>query len=203
MILYHTPTSPFVRKVLVAAHELGLANRIETRFLRPMPTRAEPTLSAANPLSKIPALLLDDGSALYDSGVICDYLDTLHAGPRLVPASGPARFRVLRQQALCDGILEAVILVFYERTMRPAELQWPAWLDGQAEKATQGLDALEREAPSFGAEVDLGQISAGVTLGWLELRGVLGDVRVGRPALATWYEAFRARPSMTATEPHA
>lgn len=203
MILYHTPTSPFVRKVLVAAHELGLANRIETRFLRPMPTRAEPTLSAANPLSKIPALLLDDGSALYDSGVICDYLDTLHAGPRLVPASGPARFRVLRQQALCDGILEAVILVFYERTMRPAELQWPAWLDGQAEKATQGLDALEREAPSFGAEVDLGQISAGVTLGWLELRGVLGDVRVGRPALATWYEAFRARPSMAATEPHA
>ena len=115
MILYHTPTSPFVRKVLVAAHELGLTDRLETRFLRPVPTKADPALSAANPLSKIPALILEDGSALYDSAVICDYLDTLHAGPRLVPASGPLRFRALRQQALCDGILEAAILVFYER----------------------------------------------------------------------------------------
>jgi glutathione S-transferase len=203
MILYHTPTSPFVRKVLVAAHELDLAGRIETRFLRPVPSKADPTLSAANPLSKIPALLLDDGSALYDSAVICEYLDTLHADRRLVAASGPARIRALRQQALCDGILEAAILVFYERTMRPAELQWPAWLDGQSEKANQGLDALEREAASFGPEVDLGQICAGVTLGWLVFRNVLGDVRAARPALAAWFEAFGARPSMKATEPHA
>jgi glutathione S-transferase len=203
MILYHTPTSPFVRKVLVAAHELGLAERLETRFLRPVPTRADPALSAANPLSKIPALILDDGSAIYDSAVICEYLDSLHAGPRLVAASGPARFRALRQQALCDGILEAAILVFYERSMRPAALQWPAWLEGQAEKATQGLDALEREAPSFGAEVDLGQVCAGITVGWLEFRGVLGDLRATRPALTAWYEGFRARPSMKATEPHA
>lgn len=201
MILYHTPTSPFVRKVLVSAHELGLADRLETRFLRAVPTKTDPALSGANPLSKIPALILEDGSALYDSAVICDYLDTLHQTPRLTPRSGPARFRVLRQQALCDGILEAAILVFYERTMRPAELQWRTWLDGQIEKANQGLDALEREAPGFGAEIDLGQICAGCALGWLELRGVLGDVRAKRPALAAWYEQFRARPSMKATEP--
>jgi glutathione S-transferase len=167
-----------------------------------VPTRADPTLSSANPLSKIPALVLEDGSALYDSAVICDYLDPLDAGPRLVAASGPARFQALRRQALCDGILEAAILVFYERSMRPAELRWPAWLDGQAEKATQGLDALEREAASFGAAIDLGQICAGVTVGWLEFRGVLGDIRSTRPALTAWYEGFRARPSMKATEPH-
>ena len=203
MLLYHTPTSPFVRKVLVSAHELGLADRLETRFLRAVPTKADPALSAANPLSKIPALILEDGSALYDSAVICDYLDTLHAGRLLVPASGPLRFRVLRQQALCDGILEAAILVFYERAMRPAELQWAPWLDGQSEKAIQGLDALDREAAGFGPEVDLGQICAGCAVGWLEFRGVLGDLRVKRPALSAWYEAFRARPSMKATEPHA
>src|SRR6185369_16272202 len=126
MILYHTPTSPFVRKVMIAAHELGLADRIETRFLRPVPTKADATLSCANPLNKIPALILDDGSALYDSPVIVEYLDSLHGAPRLVPASGPARWRVLRQQALCDGILDAAILVFYERATRPAELHWTA-----------------------------------------------------------------------------
>jgi glutathione S-transferase len=203
VILYHTPTSPFVRKVLVSAHELGLADRIETKFLRPVPTEPDPTLSASNPLSKIPALILDDGTALYDSAVICDYLDALHGGPpRLVPASGPARWRVLRGQALCDGILEAAILVFYERNTRPAEIHHVPWLNGQIRKATQGLDALDREAASFGADVDLAQICAGVTLGWLEFRGVLGDVRASRPALFAWYDRFRERPSMKATAPH-
>jgi glutathione S-transferase len=189
---------------MVSAHELGLAGRIETRFLRPVPAEPDATLSASNPLSKIPALILDDGTALYDSAVIVDYLDTLHGGPpRLVPASGPSRWRILRGQALCDGILEAAILVFYERTTRPAELHHAPWLNGQVGKATQGLDALEREVGSFGADVDLAQICAGAALGWLEFRGVLGDVRSSRPALFAWYDRFRERPSMKATAPHA
>lgn len=209
MKLYFTPTSPFVRKVMVAAHELGLAGRIEPVFLRPSPTQADPVLSAANPLNKIPALVLDDGSSLYDSPVICEYLDTLHAGAPLVPASGPRRFAALRRQALCDGVLEAAILLFYERAQRPRELWWQPWLDGQAEKARQGLDALEAEvaAGAFDQPADapagLDAICAAVTLGWLEFRAPLGDVRAGRPALAAWYERFRARPSMVATEPHA
>src|SRR5580765_5387118 len=106
MKLYATNTSAFVRKVLVAAHELGLADRIEPVTLRPSPLKADPELSRKNPLNKIPALVLDDGTALYDSAVICEYLDSLALGsaPRLVPASGPARFRVLRLQALADGV---------------------------------------------------------------------------------------------------
>ena len=203
MKLYFTPTSPFARKVLVAARELGVADRIETTLLRPAPTKADPELSRANPLSKIPALVLDDGSALYDSPVICEYLETLAGGRRLVPAAGAERFRVLRTQALCDGVLEAGVLVFYERAQRPRELHWEAWIAGQAEKARQGLDALEREAERFGAEVDLAQICAGVTLGWLEFRDPIGDVRAGRPALTRWYDAFRERESMKATEPPA
>lgn len=199
--LYYTHTSPFVRKVRVVAHETGLDARIEPIFLRPTPTRADPTLSRENPLSKIPALVLDDGSSLYDSPVICEYLDGLHGGRKLIPTSGDARWRVLRTQALADGILDAGILVFYERAFRPKEMQWSPWLDGQSEKVLQGLDALEHEAARFTPEIDLGQIAAAVTLAWLEFRNVVGDLYTTRPTLRAWYETFRARPSMKATEP--
>lgn len=195
--LYHTPTSPYVRKVMVVAHELAVP--IETVFLRPTPVHADATLSKENPLSKIPVLVTPDGP-LYDSPVICEYLDSSH---ELVAASGPERFRVLRAQALCDGLLEAAVLVFYEKTMRPAELHWAPWLDGQTQKANQGLDALEAAVDRFGEKVDLAQICAGVTLGWLEFRKAIGDVRSSRPKLFRWYDAFRERPSMKATEPHA
>jgi glutathione S-transferase len=202
MKLFYTPTSPYVRKVLVAAHELGLRDRIETTFLRPRPMKADPVLSAHNPLNKIPALVTDDGMSLIDSPVIVEYLGTLATQRRLVPPSGPERFRVLTTQALCDGILDAGILVFYERTERPKELQWQVWLDGQSEKAQQGLDALERVVADWEEPVDLGQICAGVAVSWLEFRDVFGDLRRGRPRLAAWYERFCQRPSMLATAPH-
>jgi glutathione S-transferase len=201
--LYYTPTSPFVRKVLVSAHELGLAERIENVFLRPSPTQADPVLSRENPLSKIPALVLDDGSSLYDSPVICEYLDALAGGGRLLPASGASRWDALRTQALADGILDAGILVFYERLSRPADLHWEAWLEGQSQKARQGLDALEAQASRFAETPDVGQIAAACAFAWLEFREPLGDVRAGRPALTAWYERFSARPSMQATIPHA
>lgn len=206
--LYYTPTSPFVRKVMVCAHELGLADRIETTFLRPTPVKTDAVLSKENPLSKIPTLILEDGSSLYDSSVICEYLDSIApGGPKMIPASGPERFRVLRVHALCDGILEAAVQVFYERQHRPKELQYEPWLSGQTEKANQGLDALEREVGSSSSAVDLGQVAAGVTIGWLEFRNVLGDLRgdlrPNRPDLFAWYDAFRARPSMRDTAPHA
>ena len=212
MKLYYTPTSPFVRKVLVAAHELGVVDSIETAFLRPSPLEANPELSRANPLSKIPALILDDGSVILDSRVICEYFETLAARSiekrTLVPANGAERFRILRLQALCDGILEAGILVFYERTQRPAELHWTPWLEGQMTKAVQGLDALEHEAATFGLPsndepIDLAQICAGVTIAWLEFRKVIPDLREHRPRLAAWYERIAARPSMQSTIPRA
>ncbi len=203
MRLYHTPTSPFVRKVMLVAHEVGLISKIETIFLRPTPLKADATLSKDNPLSKIPALILDDGTALFDSAVICEYLDSLHTGRKLIPASGAQRWQVLKVQALADGIVEAGILTFYEESMRPKELQWEAWLQGQSEKARQALDALDQTAASFGPEIDLGQISAAATIGWLEFRNRFGDIRAGRSKLFAWYDEFQRRPSMIATAPHA
>jgi glutathione S-transferase len=203
MKLFHTPTSPFVRKVLIAAHELGLAEGIETTFLRPSPLATDATLSRENPLSKIPVLVLDDGTSLFDSCVICEYLDTLHAREKLVPTAGKERWRVLRTQALADGILEAGIQIFYERAHRPEELQWEAWQDGQAAKARQGLDYLDEHVAELRGAVDLGQIAVASAIGWLEFRKVLPSVRDGRDALFAWYDAFRERPSMKATEPRA
>jgi len=203
MKLFHTSTSPFVRKVMVTAHELGLAGRIESTHLRPSPLATDATLSRENPLSKIPVLVLDDGTPLFDSRVICEYLDTLHEGEKLVPASGAARWRVLRTQALADGILEAGIQIFYERAQRPKELQWQPWLDGQAAKARQALDALDAQVADLRGPLDLGQIAVAGAIGWLEFRDVLPGIREGRTALFAWYDEFRERPSMKATQPTA
>jgi glutathione S-transferase len=203
MKLYYTPTSPFVRKVMIAAHETALIGQIETVFLRPTPTKADAGLSKDNPLSKIPVLVTQDGEAIYDSAVIVDYLDTLHEGHLLIPRNGLDRVRALRRQALADGILEACVLVFYERSMRPKELHWESWIQGQTEKAKQGLDQLEQEADSFPTEIDVGQITIAAAIGWLEFRNVLGDLRATRPRLFAWYDKIRERPSMKATEPHA
>lgn len=203
MKLYHTPTSPFVRKVMLAAHELGLADRIETIHLRPTPIAPDGTLSSDNPLSKIPTLVLDDGSTLYDSHVICEYLDSLGAH-RLIPERGPARFTALRREALAGGITEAGVLVFYETRTRPAERRWDAWIAGQTQKILQGLDALEREARSIAeAPIDLGHLGIAAGLGWLEFREIVPDLFAGRPRLEVWYRSFCERPSMQATVPHA
>lgn len=204
--LYYTPTSPFARKVRVVAIEAGLGDEIETVRVRPTPGQNEPALQAHNPLAKVPTLIGEGCPALYDSPVICEYLDSLHDGPKLIPAAGSARWRVLRLQALADGVLDASILHYYEMQQRPVEKHFALWLDMQRGKALSGLDELEREAAHFdrspGAPIDLGQIAAGALLGWMEFRDALGDVRTGRPALFDWYESFRQRESMRATEPH-
>ncbi|MDQ3033147.1 MAG: glutathione S-transferase [Myxococcota bacterium] len=203
MKLYSTPTSPFVRKVMIVAHEVGVADRIETTFLRPSPMQPDEVLSRDNPLSKIPALVLDDGSSLYDSHVICEYLDAQRsAGATILPTSGPARWTALRREALANGMLEAAVQVFYERRNRPEELQWAPWIEGQSAKVRLALDALEREAGTFGDGADLGSITIAAALGWLEFRGFMGDLRTGRPALFAWYDRFCERPSMRATTPH-
>jgi glutathione S-transferase len=203
MKLFYTSTSPFVRKCLVVAHEVGLADRIETETLRPSPLERNATLSAVNPLNKIPALVTDDGGVLYDSAVIAEYLAHLAGNVSILPPPGPARWTTMRRHALADGILEAGVLVFYEQLNRPKELWWQPWLDGQRAKALQGLDALEAEAGSFGDSFDLGHIAIASTLGWLEFRNVLGDLRATRPTLFAWYDGVGARPSMQATVPRA
>ena len=138
MKLYYSPASPYARKCLVCAHELGLADRIELIPVSVSPVASNPAINQHNPLGKVPALLTDDGLALYDSRVICEYLNTL-GGEMLIPAQTPARWQTLTRQALADGLQDAALLARYETAMRPAELCWEDWLQGQLEKIRLGL----------------------------------------------------------------
>lgn len=201
MRLRHSPTSPFVRKVLLLAHETGLAGRLE---IETVDGWAEPEqLTDDNPLSMVPTLVLDDGTALYDSPVICDYLDRLHDGPRMIPENGDGRWQVLREQALADGIIDCAILVMMEEMKRPAEMRWDWWLDIKRRAILRSLDHLEQRAAGFGERIDIGILATAAALGYLDLRGGVGEWRAARPTLTAWFAAFSERPSMQATAPPA
>lgn len=201
MKLYYSPTSPFVRKVLIAALETGLYERIEKLPVQSSPTQPSDALNQTNPLGKVPALIADDGLELYDSHVICEYLDTLHGGPRLVPASGPARWSTLRLHALADGVMDTAVLLRYETWLRPAELRWEDWIQGQTDKIERGLRVLEHDLARLGGSIDLGTISAACALGYLDLRFPDMDWRAQRPQLAAWLASFAGRRSFQATQP--
>jgi glutathione S-transferase len=198
MKLRYSLTSPYVRKVVVAAIELGIDGRIER-----IPTNtADPAsgLAADNPLAKVPALLTGDVGPLYDSAVICEYLDGLQGAPRLHPAGGVARWQALRRQALADGMLDASILRRLEE-MRPQGERSAAWATKQQGKVEGGLDALEREVGGFGKDPTIDQIAVGCALGYLDFRFAADRWRDRRPSLARWYDGFAQRPSMLATVP--
>ena len=203
MKLFFNHASPFVRKVRVVARETGLDGKIEEIETAVSPVQDNASLAKANPLKKIPALVCDDGSTLFDSPVICEYLDSLHAGRKLFPAAGPARWTALRLQATGDGILDAGILCRYEMAFRPKEFQWDGWIAGQKTKWHGGLDLLEREAAALAGEPTIGGITVACALGWLDFRYGDDNWRAARPKLAAWYEKFAARPSMQATLPKA
>jgi glutathione S-transferase len=196
MKLRHNPASPYVRKVMVCAHELGLAGRIELLDTVVSPVEANTTLAGENPLMKIPALTTDDGEVLFDSPVICEYLDTLAGGGKIFPV-GKARWTALRQQALGDGVLDALILCRYEIAARPEEKRFSGWTDGQMKKAHQGLDALEKE------DLSSRTITAGCTLGYLDFRFPNDGWRQRHPKLADWYKSVETLPAMEATKPPA
>ena len=202
MKLRHSPTSPFVRKVMVLAHETGLESRIERLPTVVAPTRRNDDVARENPLVKVPALTTDNGIVLYDSAVICEYLDTLHTGRKLFPTSGDARWLALRQQALGDGILEAAILGRYE-SLRPQEFQWPEWIDAQMRKIRGALSALEMECEGDGltGELTIGHITVGCALGYLDFRYQNEEWRARHRRLARWFEGLSERPSFKATMP--
>ncbi|MGI9484552.1 MAG: glutathione S-transferase N-terminal domain-containing protein [Geminicoccaceae bacterium] len=201
MKLHYALPSPYVRKVRAVAIELGLDDRIEhlTRAMTPVSPDAE--LNTDNPLGKIPCLITDDGEALYDSRVICSYLDSLADGKSVIPATGAARWKALRREALADGILDAAVGRRYETFLRPKELQWDAWIDGQQEKFMRGLDQFEQEAASFGNTVDIGTIAAACACGYMDFRYADERWRDTRPTLTVWYETFSQRPSIATTAP--
>lgn len=199
MRLYHSHTSPYVRKVVVLLHETGLADRVR---IATVDGWSEPQdLIADNPLSMVPTLVLDDGRSLYDSPAICDYLDHCHPGPPLIPAAGEARWQALREQALADGILDCAIAIFLEQNRRPAHLRWDAWATLKERAIGRALDRLEGDAQGLAGRVDLGTIAIACALGYLDLRGAAGPWRADRGRLAAWYADFARRPSMVASAP--
>ena len=190
MILRSSPASPFGRKVRIAAAVLGLADKIDVRETD-LNDPAD-SIRVQNPVGKIPALILDDGEAVYDSPVILDYLDHLAGGGRIVPREPKARFAAQRMQALCDGILDASLLQVYESRYRPAEMKVQAWLDRQADKVTRGLAALEAAPPALTSPPDVGQITLACTLGYRDLR-FSGSWRADHPKLVAWLDQFAAQ----------
>lgn len=201
MKLLFSPASPYARKVLAVAHEVGLGGRIEIVRSAAHPVERDATMRSHNPLGQIPTLLTDAGEALYDSRVICEYLDDM-AGGRMF-GSGPARWRALTEQALADGLLGAALLLRYEGAVRPAELRWTGWIEGQHGKVSDALAAFERLLPDAGDRVDIGTIAIGCALGYLDFRFADLGWRATHPATASWFARFDERPSMAATRPSA
>lgn len=198
MELKFSALSPYVRKVMVVAHEAGVADRLQ---LSPVNTREEQEkITPFNPLGKIPALVTDAGHVLFDSPVICEYLDAEFGGRRLLPAGGDRRWEILTIAALADGILDAGLLVRHER-LRPADRQSPEWIELQMRKLNGGLDALERQAERFGSRLDLGLIGVGCVLGYLPLRVDETKGLSRWPRLKSWYATMSQRPSFERTTP--
>ncbi len=202
MKLFYSPASPYVRKCMVVAHELGLAGRIEHLAAAANPVNRDPNIVRVNPLGKVPTLFTDDGAVLYDSRVICEYLNALGNGS-LFPAEAAQRWTTLTEQALGDGILDAALLARYEGAMRPEPLRWADWSAGQIDKIRTGVAAIDARADGFGARVDIGTITFGCVLGYLDLRFPDLNWRAGNGRVAQWFERFNARPSMQATLPRA
>ncbi len=197
LILRSSPPSPFGRKVKIAAKVLGLMDRIEI-VVADTTSETDP-LRRQNPLGKIPTLILEDGTTLFDSRVILDYLDHLAGGGRIIPA-GEARYPALRLQALADGVMDAALLQVYENRFRVEERRDAGWVAYQAGKVARGLAALEAAPPAYDPKLpDVGAIATACALGYLDLR-FAGTWRADHPALVAWLDAFEAAiPAFGAT----
>ncbi|MDN7143307.1 glutathione S-transferase [Pseudomonas sp. JQ170] len=202
MTLFHSPASPFVRKVMVVLHETGQTNRVAVQSINLSPVAPDADLNQTNPAGKIPALRLDDGNVLFDSRVICEYLDLQHVGNPLIPKEGTARWNRLTLAALADAIMDAAVLTRYETFLRPQEKRWDSWVDAQQDKIRRGLANLEQEHIAELASVfDIAAIGVACALGYLDLRMPDFGWRERQPKLAAWYAEVSQRESMRATDP--
>jgi glutathione S-transferase len=200
LTLYHSPTSPFVRKVMVLLHECGRAGEVTLLPAAGHPLDPGTLPVTRNPLGKIPALERPDGPTLYDSRVICRFLDDRFAA-RLYPAP-PRLWDCLTLEATADGMMEAAVLMRYETHVRPEDLRSAAWVEGQWAKVARALDALEsRWLSHLAGPFDMGVAAVACALGYLDFRHATRDWRAGRPALAAWAARVEARPSLAATQP--
>ena len=202
MTLFHNPASPFVRKVLVLLHETGQQDRVALQLSQLTPVKPDRALIDDNPLSKIPALRLANGTVIHDSRVILDYLDHQHVGNPLIPRDGAARWRRLTLASLADGIMDAAVMIRYETALRPVEKHWDEWLDAQRDKIRRALGLLEAEAiAELASHFDVASISVACALGYLDLRHPDLEWRKANPHLAQWFAEVSVRPSMVETVP--
>lgn len=199
MKLRHSPTSPYVRKCVIVAKETGLEARIEMSLTNVWAVDTD--LPKDNPLGKVPALITDGGEVLFDSPVICEYLDSLHDGHKLVPVSGGERWAQLRLQALGDGIMDAALTKRIETTMRPEDKRWTSWIERQSMAISRSLDVLEDECVGWGNDFLIGQITVITALSYLDFRFAAEDWRSSRPKLTAWHVAISKRASVAETEP--
>jgi len=200
MKLFDSKTSPYCRKVMVLAHEAGKVDALDLDYVSGTAVDPNTMPVTVNPLGKIPCLVRADGPALYDSRVICAYLDDLW-GTKMYPTGG-SRWDTLALEATADGMLDAALLWVYENRLRDEPTRHAGWMEGQKAKISRGLDALEsRWMAHLHGPLDMGQIAVGAVLGYLDFRGQVGEWRDGRPALAAWEAKFAQRPSMVATVP--
>ena len=199
MKLFYADLSPYARKVRVTIAEKGLGGRVEMVSVNPY--EIPEALNAANPLCKVPTLVTDSGDALYDSAVICEYLDGEGAEPPLIPA-GAARFDMLRRHALANGVIDAAFNVSSEINRRDEGERSPKWIKHWLAAISRSVHQLDREIGDWPQDLDLAHITAGCALSYLDIRlSKQLDWRAGQPALAAWHEAFAARPSMVSSQP--
>jgi len=198
--MYYSPASPFVRKCMFIAHHLGLADRIEKLPSAAHPVNRDKSILPSNPLGQVPTLVTDDRMVLFDSRVICEYLDQLGKGS-FFPASGAARWKALTEQSLADGVLDAALLSRYEGAVRPESFRWADWTAGQMDKIAVGLSHFERSIDAKAQRIDIGTVTLGCALGYLDFRFPDIGWRGKNPNLAGWFETFSALPGMQATKP--
>jgi len=204
MKLYYTKTSPYARKVRLVIREKAFEHLVEEILVDPSCDDAE--LQAVNPLGRVPALRLDDGETLFDSPVICRYLDALPGGRPLLPATGWGQWSALRWEALADGVTDAAYNLVMERR-RPAPQQSSSSIGSWSREILRGLGAMEQRIREFGKDPTLAQVAAGAAVGYLDFRvpELLYENQCPQiaafPRLQSWYQAFATRPSMAATRP--
>lgn len=203
MKLFHSPASPYVRKVMVAAWERGVQDSVEILGSAAGPVIRDETIVAINSSGKVPCAIMPDGAPLFDSRVITQYVDSLaNAEGSIYPAE--RRFEILTLEALGDSILDACLLCRYEVAMRPQEFYWADWYQGQMAKIDSGLDDLEEKwfTSLTSGGFHAGAIAAACTLGYLDFRFADKDWRTARPKLAAWFAEVSERQSMKETFPH-
>jgi len=200
MKLYYSPSSPYARKVRVVAIETGLDKKMEMANVALTPVAANADVDKHNPIGKIPALSVK-GMDLFDSPVICEYLDSQHKGRKLFPRKGRDRWMALRQQAMADGLLDAALLARYEGALRPEEKRWDDWSQGQTKKINGVLAQLEAEVKSLKGKLTIGTFSVACALGYLDLRFADMGWREKYPKLGKWFAVTSKIPSIKATAP--